>query len=149
MQLQLARHLLRLTEDHSIAAGAKLVGLTTNDIKNLRAGNMPGLRSLVQVVRKLRVTPESILSRGPLETLPSGISMRGATEQRVKERIQRISRESVPADLAADSGLSIASIYQYRSLNDKIGLHAYLAFVAAGFDAGELLIGRAARLSRA
>lgn len=141
MQLHLAAHILKLTEGRTIAESAEEVGLTTNDIKNLRAGNMPGLRSLVCVVRTLKVTPDSLLRKGPLKKLPKGVNLRNASEQKIKTRIQRISRSSIPAELAKQSGLSIASIYQYRSLNDKIGLHAFLAFVAAGFDANELMFG--------
>lgn len=149
MQLHLARHILRLTKSRSIAEGAELVGLTTNDIKNLRAGNMPSLRSLLCLVRTQRVTPSSLLSTGELQPLPRRASLRGATERNIKARIQRISRESDPATLAEASGLSIASIYQYRSLNDKIGLHAFLAFVSAGFDADELLLGGSRKASQA
>jgi hypothetical protein len=141
MQRNFANHILKLTQGESIADSAEHVGLTTNDIKNLRAGNMPGLRSLLWVVKELRVTPESLLERGPLRSLRKGTSMRNATEPKIKKRIQDISRESDPAELAADSGLSIASIYQYRSLNDKIGLHAFLAFVAAGHSPSKLLLG--------
>lgn len=148
MQLHLATHILKLTDGCTIAESADMVGLTMNDIKNLRAGNMPGLRSLVCLVRKLRVKPSSLLVKGPTKYLPKGTNLRNATEQKVKERIQRISRNSVPADLAKASGLSIASIYQYRSLNDKIGLHAFLAFVTAGHDADELLLGTAPKAAR-
>jgi DNA-binding phage protein len=149
MQLNLAKHIQNLTEGSTIAESAKRVGLTTNDIKNLRAGNMPSLRALLCVVRTRMTSPSSLISSGPLEALPKGISLRGATERHVKARIQRISRENDPASLAAESGLSIASIYQYRSLNDKIGLHAFLAFVSAGYDADELLLGGARKVSRA
>ena len=149
MQLHFATHLLQLTEDCTIVESAEKTGLTTNDVKNLRAGNMPGLRALIAVVRTLRKTPSSLLGRGPLKPLPKSTRLTNATEQKVKTRIQRISRSNVPAELAAASGLSIASIYQYRSLNDKIGLHAYLAFVAAGHDADELLLGVNLKTSRA
>jgi hypothetical protein len=149
MQLNLAHAILDLTEGHSIAESAAISGLTTNDIKNLRAGNMPSLRSLLCLVRTLRKTPRSLISGGRLQPLPKETSLRGATEAKVRARIQSLSRENDPADLAERSGLSIASIYQYRSLNDKMGLHAYLAFVDAGYDADELLLGNTAKRATA
>jgi len=148
MQLHLANTILDLTEGHSIAESAAITGLTTNDIKNLRAGNMPSLRSLLCLVRTLRKTPRSLISGGRLQPLPKEASLRSATEAKVRSRIQAHSRENDPADLAERSGLSIASIYQYRSLNDKMGLHAYLAFVDAGYDADELLLGSGAKRGR-
>ncbi len=148
MQLHLANTILDLTEGHSIAQSAAITGLTTNDIKNLRAGNMPSLRSLLCLVRTLRKTPRSLISAGRLQPLPKDASLRGATEAKVRSRIQAHSRENDPADLAERSGLSIASIYQYRSLNDKMGLHAYLAFVDAGYDADELLLGGGTKRGR-
>lgn len=148
-QLNLANTILDLTEGHSIAESSAITGLTTNDIKNLRAGNMPSLRSLLCLVRALRKTPRSLISGGKLMPLSKEVTLRGATEAKVRSRIQAHSRENDPADLAERSGLSIASIYQYRSLNDKMGLHAYLAFVDAGYDADELLLGSGAKRGRA
>jgi len=145
MQRYLAGHVLRLTDAYSVAGGAEMVGLHPNDIKNLRAGNMPSLRTLVGLIRQLKVTPESLLSRGQLEPLSRGTNTRGVQERLVKSRIQKISRACDPAELAEATGLSIATVYQYRSKNFKVGLHTYLAFVSAGYSASELLLGSTKR----
>ena len=141
MQRHLAEHILQLTDDCTVVGGAELTGLTTNDIKNLRVGNMPSLRMLVSLVRTMRYTPESLITKGKLKKLPPRVKLNGAQEQRVKTRIHQLSRKSSPAELAEQTGLSIASIYQFRTRAAAVGLHSYLAFVDAGFTASELLLG--------
>ena len=141
MQRHLADHILRLTNGYSVADGAEVTGLTANDVKNLRVGNMPSLRMLICLVRTLRCTPESLTSRGTLRPLPRSASTRGAQERLVKTRIQRIAKDSSPAELAKKTGLSIASIYQFRTRTVNVGLHSYLAFVTAGCSGSELLLG--------
>ncbi len=141
MQRNLADHILAMTDQYTVASGAEATGLTPNDIKNLRVGNMPSLRILVALVKTLRYTPSSLIAKGPPKMLAKGVSVRGAQERLIKARIMKISQDESPAELAKRTGLSIASIYQFRTKAANVGLHSYLAFVAAGFSADELLLG--------
>jgi len=141
MQRNLADHILAMTDEYTVASGAEATGLTPNDIKNLRVGNMPSLRILVALVKALRYSAASLIEKGAPVPLPKGTSVRGAQERLIKARIMKIAQDESPADLAKRTGLSIASIYQFRSKTANIGLHSYLAFVAAGFSADELLLG--------
>jgi hypothetical protein len=141
MQRNLADHILSMTDDYTVATGAEATGLTPNDIKNLRVGNMPSLRILVALVKTLRYTPGTLIAKGAPKKLSKGASVRGAQERLIKTRIMKISQGEPPADLAKKTGLSIASIYQFRTKTANVGLHSYLAFVVAGYDADELMLG--------
>ena len=141
MQRCLAKHILALTKGCTKSEAAKRTGLTVNDIKNLRAGNMPSLRWLICLVRFLRVTPESVVKSGPLDKLPDSVNTRGAQLRLIRARMRHIARSRVPAELADESGLAIMTIYIMRGPNCSVGLHSYLAFVDAGYSASELLLG--------
>ena len=76
MQRNLADHILAMTDDFTVASGAEATGLTPNDIKNLRVGNMPSLRILVALVKTLRYSPDSLIKKGPPKKPPARLSRR-------------------------------------------------------------------------
>ncbi|MEE8059245.1 MAG: hypothetical protein V3T17_15625 [Pseudomonadales bacterium] len=141
MQRQLAEHIHRLTKDISLSEGAKLTSLKSTDIKNQRQGNMPSLTTLLRVVKKMRWTPESLLSKGKLKKLHGRTRTNDADLQKVRKRIQEICRKNDAQTLADATGIPISNIYQTRTQNAKVGLHTVLSMVHAGFSASALLLG--------
>lgn len=145
MQRYLAQHIFDMTKSLTQGEAAALTGLSCNDIKNLRVGNMPSLRMLIDLVRTLRIEPESMLSRGATELLRPRTRTTGAQSRFVRSRIRAICKSGDAKELAKKTGLPITSIYQMRTQNAQVGIHSYLAFVSAGFSASELLLGANAK----
>ncbi|MCP4005285.1 MAG: hypothetical protein GY725_13925 [bacterium] len=141
MQRNMAGHILGLSKDLSVSGSAELTGLTNNDIKNLRAGNMPSFSMLQRFVKKMRWTPESIFATGKLKKLPAGTRTHGADTQKIRRRIQAVCRDNDAQRLASATRIPISNIYQTRTRNAKIGLHTFLSIASAGFSPRSLLLG--------
>ena len=141
MQRYIADHIYDMTKDLTQAEAAEATGLAGTDIKNMRCGHMPSLRTLIDVIKKLRVTPDSLIAKGKLEPLAKGVRMNGAQLQLVCGRVQKICKEEDAASLAKKTGLPKTSIYQLRTQNARVGIHIYLAFVSAGYSPSTLLFG--------
>ena len=148
MQRHLAEHIHALTCEKTQTEGAGLTGLTVNDMRNFRAGNMPSLRLLISMVKTLRVTPESLLQKSDLVRLPGGKRSPGAKLPLICGRLRKIAKHSEPASLARKTGLPISTIYQLRSKKTTVGLHVFLGFVEAGHSPSELLLGGNGKLIR-
>jgi hypothetical protein len=140
-QRYIANHLHELTKTLTQDQAASATGLSGNDVKNMRAGHMPSLRSFVNVVKVMRVTPESLMRDGSLAPLSQGARTAGAKLELILDRISKICKENDAAKLAKQTGIPKACIYQLRTHNARVGLHVFLAFVSAGYPASELLFG--------
>ncbi|MEE9386673.1 MAG: helix-turn-helix transcriptional regulator [Nannocystaceae bacterium] len=141
MQRRISDHIHDITLSMTQVEAAEKIGVSYSDIRNLATGNLPSLRMLIAMVKRLRCTPESLLVKGELAKLPRGRRTTGAQMKLIRARIRKICQEGEPAKLAKATGLTITSIYQLRSQHEKQGLHTFLAFVVAGHSPSDLLFG--------
>jgi hypothetical protein len=140
---QIARRILRDTEGATREEAAQQTGAHVDDIKNLKAGNLPSLKLFLRVVRDGRHDPEALIQKSELRKLPAGASTSGARSRKISERVRKLAKENDPATLSDATGLSIYTIYQHRVANKRVGLHTVLAFVDAGVvSAREIFLGR-------
>lgn len=107
-------------------------GAHVDDIKNLKAGNLPSLKLFLRVVREGRFDPDILIKKNDLKKLPGSVSTKGARAVLISGRIRKLAKEQDPAFLAKETGLSIYTIYQHRVADKRVGLHTILAFIDAG-----------------
>ncbi len=140
---QIAKRILKEAEGRTREEAAALTGAHVDDIKNLKAGNLPSLKLFLRVVREGRFDPDALVKKNALKKLPTSTSTRNAHSKQISERIRRLAKEKDPAKLSKATGLSIYTIYQHRVANKRVGLHTILAFVDAGVvTAREVFLGQ-------
>lgn len=139
---QIAQRILKEAKGHTREEASALTGAHVDDIKNLKAGNLPSLKLFLRVVRNGRFDPDALIKKNDLKKLPKGVSTRGARAKLISARIRKLSKEQDPAKLAKATGLSIYTIYQHRVANKRVGLHTILAFIDARVvSAREIFLG--------
>ena len=129
---QIARRLLKEARGCTREEAAERTGAHVDDIKNLKAGNLPSLKLFLRVVRQGRFDPKALIEKNDLKKLPSSVSTRGARANAISDRVRKLAKQNDPATLADQTGLSIYTIYQHRVANKRVGLHTILAFIDAG-----------------
>ncbi|MCP5040376.1 MAG: hypothetical protein GY944_05050 [bacterium] len=140
---QIAQRILKEAKGRTREEASARTGAHVDDIKNLKAGNLPSLKLFLRVVRDGRYDPEVLIKKNELKKLPASVSTRSARAKLISERIRKVAKDGDPATLAQDTGLSIYTIYQHRVANKRVGLHTILAFVDAGaVSAREVFLGR-------
>lgn len=139
---QIAQRILKEAKGCTREEASARTGAHVDDIKNLKAGNLPSLKLFLRVVRDGRFDPEALIKKNDLKKLPSGASTKNARAKLISARIRKISKQQDPARLAKATGLSIYTIYQHRVANKRVGLHTILAFIDAGVvSAREIFLG--------
>jgi len=139
---QIAQCILQASKGRTRGEASALTGAHVDDIKNLKAGNLPSLKLFLRVVRNGRFDPDALIKKNDLKKLPKGVSTRGARAKLISARIRKLSKEQDPAKLAKATGLSIYTIYQHRVANKRVGLHTILAFIDARVvSAREIFLG--------
>jgi len=140
---RIAQLILKEAKGRTREEASERTGAHVDDIKNLKAGNLPSLKLVLRVVRNGRCDPNVLISKDQLKKLPAGVSTKGARSEQIAARIRKLAKESDPAELAAKTGLSIYTIYQHRVAGKRVGLHTILAFVDAGVvKASQIFLGR-------
>ncbi len=139
---QIAQRILKEAKGRTPVEASPRTGAHVNDIKNLKAGNLPSLKLFLRVVRDGHFDPEALIKKNDLKKLPSGVSTKNARAKLISARIRKLAKEQHPATLAKTTGLSIYTIYQHRVANKRAGLHTILAFIDAGVvSAREIFLG--------
>ena len=140
---QVAKRILKEAEGRTREEAAVLTGAHVDDIKNLKAGNLPSLKLFLRVVREGRFDPDALIKKNALRKLPSGVSTRNAHSKQISQRIRKLAKEMDPAKLSKSTGLSIYTIYQHRVAEKRVGLHTILSFVDSGVvSAREIFLGQ-------
>lgn len=140
---QIAQRILKEAKGRTREEASARTGAHVDDIKNLKAGNLPSLKLFLRVVRDGRFDPDALIKKNDLKKLPKSVPTRGARAKLISARIRRLSKEQDPAKLAKATGLSIYTIYQHRVANKRVGLHTILAFIDAGVvSAREVFLGQ-------
>ncbi len=129
---QIAQRILKEAKGRTREEASALTGAHVDDIKNLKAGNLPSLKLFLRVIRDGRFDPDALIKKNDLRKLPKGVTTKGARAKLISARIRKLSKEQDPAKLAKATGLSIYTIYQHRVANKRVGLHTILAFIDAG-----------------
>jgi hypothetical protein len=131
---QIAQRILKEAKGKTREEASALTGAHVDDIKNLKAGNLPSLKLVLRVIRNGHFDPEALIKHNALKKLPSSVSTRNARSKQISARIRKLAKERQAAILAKQTGLSIYTIYQHRVVNKRVGLHTILSFIQA--DAG-------------
>jgi hypothetical protein len=140
---QIAQRILKEAKGRTREEASARTGAHVDDIKNLKAGNLPSLKLFLRVVRNGRFDPDALIKKNDLKKLPKSVTTRGARAKLISARIRKLSKEQDPAKLAKATGLSIYTIYQHRVANKRVGLHTILAFIDAGVvSAREVFLGQ-------
>ena len=140
---QIAQRLLEEATGCTREEASERTGAHVDDIKNLKAGNLPSLKLFLRVVREGRFDPEVLIKKNDLKKLPASVSTRGARATAISDRVRKLAKQGDPATLADQTGLSIYTIYQHRVANKRVGLHTILAFIDAGVvTPREIFLGR-------
>ncbi len=142
MKNALHRRILKLCKDFTPTGGSEATGLLVYDIKNLRAGNGPSLRTVLKLVTKGRYSPKFLLFGKRPQKLQEAESTRLVQHRLIAARIRRLARERPAKEVAADTGLPVFTIYEYRGARKRPGLHVILGFLAAGFTTDHLFFGK-------
>ncbi len=139
---RIAQCILDFSKYRTIKEAAKLLGLKEYDIKNLRAGNLPGLPLFLRLVKKGRYSPHALIASGNLRKLDKTSQTRGAQQRRITVRIRELAKKDSAKVLAARTGLSEQSVYQLRDVGNKPpGLKTIIAFINAGASAEMVFFG--------
>ena len=140
---QIAQCILQESKGKTRGEASALTGAHVDDIKNLKAGNLPSLKLLLRVIRNGHFDPEALIKNSNFNKLPSNVSTRNARSKLIAARIRKLAKEREPAKLAKQTGLSIYTIYQHRVVNKRVGLHTILSFIQAdAVSAREIFLGR-------
>ena len=140
-----SKRILDEAKGKTIAVAADDMGLRLFDIKNLKAGNRPSMDMLIRLVHTGRYAPNYLLFNQGSRKLRTNVSVRGAQVRNIHQRLRNALRARPAQELAAESGLPIQSIYQYRVDGRRPGLHIFLGLVLTGLSPNSLLLGRAHR----
>ena len=139
----IAQRLLQEAKGKTREQASALTGAHVDDIKNLKAGNLPSLKLFLRVVRDGHFDPEALIKDNALKKLPASASTQQAHSKKISARIRKLAKERDPAALAKETGLSIYTIYQHRVANKRVGLHTILSFIQAdAVSAREIFLGR-------
>lgn len=139
---RIAARILKEAEGHTREEAAARTGAHVDDIKNLKAGNLPSLKLFLRIVREGGFDPDALIRKNAFKKLPASVSTKNARAKLISARIRKLAKEEDPAALAKATGLSIYTIYQHRVANKRVGLHTILAFVDAGVvNAREIFFG--------
>jgi hypothetical protein len=139
---RIAARILKEAEGHTREEAAARTGAHVDDIKNLKAGNLPSLKLVLRIVREGGFDPDALIKKNAFRKLPASVSTRNARAKLISARIRKLAKEKDPAALAKATGLSIYTIYQHRVANKRVGLHTILSFIDAGVaNPREIFIG--------
>lgn len=139
---RIAKLILEECAKYTRAEAAERTGLETTDIKNLKAGNLPGLLLILRLIKRGRMNPDALILKNELKRLPGRSSVDAAEPHLIAERIRKLAKAEDAATLAEKTGLSINTIYQQRVANRRVGLHAVLAFIDAGASPNFIFFGK-------
>lgn len=128
---QIAARILKEAKGRTREEASARTGAHVDDIKNLKAGNLPSLKLFLRVVRDGRFDPDVLVKKNDLKKLPASVSTKNARSKMISARIRKLAKEHDPARLAKATGLSIYTIYQHRVAGKRVGLHTILAFIDA------------------
>jgi hypothetical protein len=138
---RIAQRILRAGVGQTREEAAKKLGVEPWDIKNLQAGNAPGLVVVLRLVRRGRYSPHALILKNKLEKLPAGVPVHKATAELISERVRQLAKSEDARALARSTGLSINTIYQQRVANKRAGLHTVLGFISAGVSPNLIFFG--------
>lgn len=142
MVRKIGKRILEYVSDCTPVEGAKLLGLDSYDIKNLRAGNLPSLDMVIKLVRDGRFSPKSIMLGKKLEKLSSKVSTQSVQQRLINNRVRTLAASKPAQAWGKSTGLAVHSIYQLRVAGARAGIHTVLGFMNAGVTLEEIFFGK-------
>ena len=121
---------------------ALVLGVSVNDVRNMRQGNNLSIPILLKMVRKGGYTPSSILFGPDLEMFNGTKSRRGAQQRLVNGRIRKLARQRPGKEIAKLTGLSVTGAYGLRyNAGANVTLYTIMGFHHAGHDIDSMIFG--------
>ena len=137
----MSQRILAEAEGKTRVDAAAALGLRFFDIRNIKDGNRPSLAMLVRLVRLGGYAPNYLIFGTGPKKLRSNVSVRGVQIRSIQVRMRWQLKNRLADELAQESGLPIQSIYQYRVLHRRPGLHILLGLVITGVAPKRLILG--------
>ena len=115
------QRILDFAAEQTIREAAARMGLDYFDLKNLRAGNQASLNMVLKLITIGYFNPEELLTNGQFVTLKGRARsrVRGLTKAMISEHIRKLSASRPAKDWSRLTGLTPASIYQLRKIENR------------------------------
>ncbi|MFT5696158.1 MAG: hypothetical protein ACI9QQ_002138, partial [Myxococcota bacterium] len=93
---RIAARILKEAEGHTREEAAARTGAHVDDIKNLKAGNLPSLKLVLRIVREGGFDPDALIKKNAFRKLPASVSTRNARAKLISARIRKLAKEKDP-----------------------------------------------------
>lgn len=138
----ITRRALAYTKGQTPTDAAPMLGVSVDDMRNMRQGNklsMPILLKMVLAGFELgSIVNGPKLKQGPR---PSAFRRRKMLRARVDARMRKLARTVPGKELAKSTGLSVTGAYGLRYGTGHITLYTLLGFVYSGHSLEEIVFG--------
>lgn len=139
---EITKRVLAYCQGATPTEAAPILGVSVDDMRNMRQGNKLSVPILLKMVRVGRFDPKSIIEGPKLRKLPSKRSVRGAQQRLLDGRIRKLSWTRPGKEWAKLTGLSVTGAYGLRyATGAHVTLYTVLGFLDAGHGIDELVFG--------
>lgn len=139
----ITRRVLAKVKDLTPTQAAPVLGVSVDDMRNMRQGNQVSSQIFFKMVRVGRFTPQSIIepSKQGLRKMPKTKSTKGSAPSQIFARVRKIARETPGKELAKKTGLSVTGAYGLRYNTGIVTLYTLLGLLDAGIPMNRLFFG--------
>lgn len=121
---------------------APMLGVSVDDMRNMRQGNKVSVAILIKLVRVGRFSPKSIIEGPKLRKMAKSKSTIAVYQRRLDGRIRKLAWTRPGKEWAKLTGLSVTGAYGLRyATSASVTLYTVLGFVNAGHSIDELVFG--------
>lgn len=136
------KRILKVVRDMTPTEGAEMLGVSVNDLRNMRQGNNLSVAILLKLVKVGRFGPASVLAGPELRKLGWKKNTRGAQQRFVNRRISQLAYLRSGKETAKLTGLSVTGAFGLRYDPDaNVTLCTVLGFWFAGHDLDSMIFG--------
>lgn len=140
---EMTRRVLAHCADATPTQAAPVLGVSVDDVRNMRQGNNISVPIMLKMVRVGRFDPQSIIDGPVLKKLPASRVVRGAQQRLLDGRIRKLAWTRPGKEWAKLTGLSVTGAYGLRyATGAHVTLYTVLGFLDAGHTVDELIFGR-------
>lgn len=139
---QITKRVLSHVKKLTPTEAAPILGLSVDDVRNMRQGNKFSVPMLFKMVVKGRFDPNSIIDGPELKKLHRARKIRGATRVNLDARIHALAWDHPGKELAKMTGLSVTGAYGLRYSTSHVTLYTVLGLIHAGYSIDAMVLGR-------
>lgn len=142
---QITRRVLEFVKDATPTEAAPMLGVSVDDMRNMRQGNKLSVAILLKMVRVGRFNPKSIIEGPKLRKMPPKTSTRGTHQTQLDGRIRKLAWLKPGKEIAKLTGLSVTGAYGLRyAKGAHVTLYTVLGFLNSGHSIDEIILGKVA-----